>query len=130
MQRGFGREGSQSPIAEGKAERPRQKTALSATMYHMLQREELLGFDENMPINLSNALPPTPPPKQSKQKLRSPKNNTSHMGPVDSSQEIVTTRASVRRSPRKEVLDAVPQEELSIVLAKTSSKGRDRKSVV
>lgn len=126
MQTGFGREGSQSPIAEGKAERSRQKTALSATMYHMLQREELLGFDENMPINLSNALPPPPLPKQSKQKLRSPKNNTSHMGPVDNSQEIVTTRASVRRSPRKEVLDAVPQEELSIVLAKTSSKGRDK----
>lgn len=126
MQTGFGREGSQSPIGEGRAERPRQKTALTATMYHMLQREELLGFDENMPINLSNALPPPPPPKQSKQKLRSPKNNTSHVGSVDSSQEIVTTRASLRRSPRKEAVDAVPQEELSIVLARTSSKARDK----
>lgn len=124
MQTGFGREGSQSPIGEGRAERPRQKVALTATMYQLLQREEL-GFDENMPINLSNALPP-PPPKQSKQKLRSPKNNTFHVGSVDSSQEIVTTRASLRRSPRKEAVDPVPQEELSIVLARTSSKGRDK----
>eukprot|EP01018_Ginkgo_biloba_P011157 Gb_25024 [translate_table: standard] len=142
---GSGREGSPSPIGEGKADRHRHKQGgMTASMYHALQREELLGFHENIPINLANALPgatlrvsPTPSlspqklaevaeplPKQIKQRLRSPK-SSSQLAPLDT-QEVPATRASLRRSPRKEAEDLPPQEEVPVVLGRRSSKGRDK----
>ncbi|GLJ32044.1 hypothetical protein SUGI_0645330 [Cryptomeria japonica] len=134
----YGRERSPSPLGEGKAERHRPKSP------YLAEREELLGFNENIPINLPNALAginprvpssplmspkkpsevgEVPPPKQTKQRLRSP-GYQSHAGLT----EVVPTRVMLRRSPRKEPDDLPLQEELPLVPIKRSSnsKGKDK----
>eukprot|EP01018_Ginkgo_biloba_P035341 Gb_06153 [translate_table: standard] len=107
---GSGREGSPSPIGERKLERQRRKSGggITASMYHMIERDQMLGLHENTNINsidpdLANALPGvTTTTSLSPHKMASPKSIT-QVFPVNSfdirHQQQQEARGHMKRSP-------------------------------